>query len=92
MVEKFESMRRAENRTKPGLVLEALRVYLAFAGRFPEVEPSKFELAAIRRGRAALARNEYVTFDGLVHELAARRNQTRAKKPAKASHKTQRPH
>ena len=91
MIERFEKVRRAENRTKSGLVLKALQMYLAFAGRFPEVEPSKLELAAIRRGHAAFARG-HVTFGELEHELAARRNQTRAKKPAKASLKRQRPH
>jgi predicted transcriptional regulator len=92
MIERFEKVRRAENRTKSGLVLKALQMYLAFAGRFPEVEPSKLELAAIRRGRAAFARGEQVTFGELEQELAARRSQTRAKKPAKASLKRQRPH
>jgi len=92
IVERFEKVRRAENRTKSGLVLKAIQMYLAFAGRFPEVEPSRLELAAIRRGRAAFARGEHVTFGELEHELAARRHQTRAKKPAKASLKRQRPH
>ena len=67
MVDEFEKVRKAENRTRSELVREALRTY--FSQRFPEVTATKSELAAIRRGRAQIRRGDYVTLDQLAHVL-----------------------
>ena len=85
MIKQFERVRRAESRTRSELVREALRYYFSMVLRFPAVKPSKAELAAIRRGREAFARGEYVTLDELKNDLESRRNKTRAKEPAKNS-------
>ena len=79
MVEEFEKVRKIENRTKSELVREALRQYFYFSSRFPVVNASKAELAAIKRGRAAFARGEYVTLDELLHDVEPGRNKARAK-------------
>jgi len=57
MVKQFETVRRAENRTRSELVREALRSY--FESRYPAALPSGVEMAAIRRGRAAFERGDY---------------------------------
>lgn len=67
MIEEVEKVRRAEHRTRSELVREALRTY--FASRFPEVSVSPADLRAIRRGRMAIRRGEYVTLDQLLHAL-----------------------
>jgi len=59
MVEEFERVRKVESRTRSELVREALRAY--FASRYPVVTPTKAELAAIRRGRAAFVRGDFVS-------------------------------
>ena len=87
MVEEFEKVRKAENRTRSELVREALRTYFSLQSHFPVVTPSKAELKAIQRGRAAFARGEYVLLNKLVHDLESSRNQTGAKRPRKASRK-----
>jgi len=68
MVEEFEKVRKTENRTKSELVREALRHY--FARRIPVVSASDEELAAIRRGRAAIKKGQFVTLAQLLHDLA----------------------
>ena len=83
MLRQFERVRRAENRTRSELVREALRAY--FSSRFPEITPSQAALAAIRRGRAEIQRGEYVTFEGLLHNLAAANRKARAKETPKNS-------
>ncbi|MBM3748653.1 MAG: ribbon-helix-helix protein, CopG family [Acidobacteria bacterium] len=57
----------AENRTRSELVREALQTY--FNLRYPVVEASKAELAAIRRGRAEIRRGQYLTLEQLTDEL-----------------------
>jgi len=49
MVRQFEAVRKAESRTRSELVREALRAY--FESRYPTVQPTKAELAALRRTR-----------------------------------------
>lgn len=83
MVKEFERVRKAESRTRSELVREALRYYFAMVLRFPAVEATKAELRAIRRGREAFARGEYVTLEELKNDLESRRNKTGAKRPAK---------
>ena len=56
------------NRTKSWLVGEALRHY--FARRIPVVSASDEELAAIRRGRAAIKKGQFVTLEQVLHDLA----------------------
>ncbi len=68
----------AEKRTRSDLVREALHTY--FSLRYPVVEASKAELAAIRRGRAEIRRGRYVTLEQLVHELGAPNSRAGAKK------------
>jgi predicted transcriptional regulator len=67
------------------LLREAWRQY--FDSRYGTYTPTKAELAAIKRGRAAIARGEFVTLSQLHHELDAARHQPSKKgtrKTAKA--------
>lgn len=76
MIEQVERVRKAEHRTRSELIREALRTY--FSNRFPVVSASPTELRAIRRGRMAIKRGEYVTLDQLLHALGpARRSPSR---------------
>jgi predicted transcriptional regulator len=63
MLDELERVRKEEHRTRSELMREALRVY--FSSRIPEDTPAAAELRAIRRGRAAIARGDYVTLDFL---------------------------
>ena len=69
MAKLVEQTMKFEHRTRSELVREALGAY--FNTRFPVVEASQAELAAIRRGRAEIKRGQYVTLKELVHDLAA---------------------
>lgn len=53
--------------------------------RYPPYTPTKAEAAAIRTGRAAYRRGEYVTLDQLHAELDVARRQPRKKATPKAS-------
>ncbi len=64
MAEQVEKTMQAENRTRSELVREALRTYIAIR-QFPEEAATPAELRAIRRGRAAYERGDYVTLDEL---------------------------
>lgn len=79
MVKELERVRKAEHRTRSELVREALRTY--FYGRFPVVEASPAELAAIRRGRSQIRRGQSVDLDQLLHDLARRSRKAGAKVP-----------
>lgn len=81
MVKEFEKVRRAENRTRSELVREALRHYIE--QRFPLVEPTKFELAAVRRGRAAFRRGDYISLEQLLHDLESTSHRARTKRSQK---------
>ena len=83
MLQEFEKVRKAEDRTRSELVREALRRY--FESRYPEVKPTKAELAAIRRGRAEIKRGEYVTLEELLDDLAAANRKAGAKRDQKNS-------
>jgi predicted transcriptional regulator len=67
MLEELERVRKQEHRTRSELMREALRNY--FSGRIRDAEPTKAELLAIRRGRAAIARGDYVSLDEIRDEL-----------------------
>src|SRR5579864_7656342 len=85
MIREFERVRQAESRTRSELVREALRHY--FQSRYPMAEPTKAELAAIRRGRAAFARGDSIPLGQLLDEMATGSHRSRAKRPAKAAGK-----
>ena len=81
MAEQVEKTMQAENRTRSELVREALRTYIAIR-QFPEETPTPAELRAIRRGRAAYERGDYVTLDELHRRekaVAGRPRRARAK-------------
>jgi len=77
MLDELERVRREEHRTRSELMREALRVY--FSSRIPERAPTAAELRAIRRGRAAFARGDYVALDQLRHELGTAACRSRKK-------------
>jgi metal-responsive CopG/Arc/MetJ family transcriptional regulator len=85
MVRQFEQVRRAESRTRSELVREALRAY--FERRYPAVQPTKAELAALRRGRAAFRRGNVVSLTQFLHELEPSTYRSRTKRLPKASTK-----
>ena len=77
MLEELERVRRREHRTKSELMREALRTY--FSSRIPEVTPTQAELRAIRRGRAAIARGDYVNLDDIRDDVGAAPRRSRKK-------------
>jgi metal-responsive CopG/Arc/MetJ family transcriptional regulator len=83
MAKQMEKVQKEEHRTRSELLREAWRQY--FESRYGTYTPTKSEAAAIRRGRAAFKRGEYVTLDQLRHELDTTRNQARTKRPRKTS-------
>jgi len=85
MVKEFERVRKAESRTRSELVREALRAY--FASRYPVVSASKAELAAIRRGRAAYARGDFMSLNELLHDLEPASHRPSRKRSPKAAAK-----
>jgi len=83
MVKQMEKVQKQEHRTRSELLREAWRQY--FESRYAVYAPTKTELAAIRKGRAAFRRGEFVPLSQLHHELDATRNQARKKSSRKAS-------
>ncbi len=83
MVKQMERVQKQEHRTRSELLREAWRHY--FETRYPIYQPTKAELAAIRRGRAAFKRGDYVTLQQLHDELDTARHQARKKSPRKTS-------
>jgi Arc/MetJ-type ribon-helix-helix transcriptional regulator len=67
LVRQFEEVRKKESRTRSELVREALRAY--FESRYPAAEPTKAELAALRRGRAAFRRGDAVPLKAFLHDV-----------------------
>ena len=84
MVKQMEKVQQEENRTRSELLREAWRQY--FESRYGFYTPTKAEAAAIRRGRAAIKRGEFVTLQQLFHEL----DHPRRKAPPKSSRKSSR--
>jgi predicted transcriptional regulator len=89
MLTRFETVRKAESRTRSELVREALRAY--FEARYPAVQPSDEELTAIRRGRAAFRRGDYAPLKEILDELEPAGHRTRAKTTTKAARRRSRP-
>jgi predicted transcriptional regulator len=83
MAKQMGKVQKEEHRTRSELVREAWRQY--FESRYGTYTPTKAEAAAIRKGRAAFKRGEYVTLNQLHNELDAARIQTRAKRSRKVS-------
>lgn len=67
MVKQMERVQKEENRTRSELLREAWRQY--FESRYGAYTPTKSELAAIRKGRAAIKRGEFVTLEQLLNDL-----------------------
>jgi len=87
IAEEFERVRKTERRTSAGLAREAVTSYLSFLRQFPEMPPTPGELRAIRQGRKAYARGEYIHLDELLQKMGPGRNQTRRKKPKQVTRK-----
>ena len=83
MAKQMEKVQKQEHRTRSELLREAWRQY--FESRYAVDTPTKTELAAIRKGRSAFKRGEFVPLSRLRHELDAASNQTRKKGARKAS-------
>jgi Arc/MetJ-type ribon-helix-helix transcriptional regulator len=84
MLRDVERVRKTERRTRSELVREALRLYFnpelaARIARLPVYTPTAAERRAIEKGRAEIARGEYVTVDELFQDLDRRRGKARAK-------------
>ena len=77
MLEELERVRRHEHRTRSELMREALRSY--FSNRIPEQAPTTDELRAIRRGRAAIARGDFVTLNQLRDDVGTAPRRARDK-------------
>ena len=77
MLKELELVRKQEHRTRSELMREALRSY--FSKRIPEEVPTTAELRAIRRGRAAIARGDFVTLDELRDEVGTAPRRARKK-------------
>jgi len=83
MARQMEAVQKQENRTRSELLREAWRQY--FERRYTVYAPTRAEAAAIGKGRAEIARGEFVTLDQLHDELDAARRQGGKKKPRKVS-------
>ena len=77
MLKELERVRKQEHRNRSELMREALRSY--FSGRIPEAVPTTAELRAIRRGRAAIARGDFMTLDELRDEMGTAPRRSRKK-------------
>lgn len=83
LLREFEAVRKAESRTRSELVREALRAY--FESRYPVAQPTKAELAALRRGRAAFRRGDSVSLDEFLHGVESPARRSRTKRLSKAA-------
>ena len=70
--------------TRSALVEDALRWYLRIR-KLPYEQVTPEEIAAIERGRAEIARGEFVTFEEIKRDLAADLLEERTKKSEKVS-------
>lgn len=83
MAKQIERVQKEENRTRSELLREAWRQY--FESRYPPYRASKTELTAIRKGRAEIARGNYVTLEKLLHDLDTPGSGASRKKSGKSS-------
>ena len=63
MLRDLDRIRKAEQRSRSELLREAFRRY--FVARVGEVTPTRAELRALEKGRAAMKRGDYLTLDQL---------------------------
>lgn len=85
LVRQFEVVRKKESRTRSELVREALRAY--FDARYPAVQPTKAELAVLRRGRAAFQRGDAVSLTKFLRNVESSSHRTRTKRVSKPAAK-----
>jgi metal-responsive CopG/Arc/MetJ family transcriptional regulator len=83
MAKQMEQVQKQEHRTRSELLREAWRHY--FESRYPAYKPTRAEAAAIRKGRAAFKRGDYVPLRQLHNELDTARHQARKERPRKTS-------
>jgi predicted transcriptional regulator len=84
MAKQMERVQKEEHRTRSELLREAWRQY--FESRYGIYTPSKAELAAIRKGRAAIKRGEFVTLQQLLNDLDNPHRKAGPKGAHKSSH------
>jgi metal-responsive CopG/Arc/MetJ family transcriptional regulator len=82
MLDAADKQAALELRDRSELMREALRHYLT---RIPEDDATPEEIEAIKRGRAEIARGDYVTLDQLIHDLGTDRRAKRAKRTRTAT-------
>ena len=82
LARQIEEVRKKESRTRSELIREALRVYVN--SRYPAVQPTKAELAALRRGRAAFRRGDAVPLKAFLHDVESIGHQSGTKRIQKA--------
>ena len=82
IVRRVNRAARRQKRSPSDVAAEALQWYF-LVSEIPEETPTPAELRAIRRGRAAFRRGDYITLDELRREVAVDRPPRRAR--AKAS-------
>jgi len=85
MLRQFEEVRKRESRTRSELVREALRAY--FEQRYPTVQPTGAELAALRRGRTAVRRGDSLSLAKFLDGLESSDRRARAKRVSKVPNK-----
>lgn len=83
MAEQMNQAQKTENRTRSELLHEAWREY--FESHYGSYAPAKAELAAIRRGRAEIARGEYRTLEEILGDLDSSRRKRSRKTTRKGS-------
>ncbi|HEY3744472.1 MAG TPA: ribbon-helix-helix protein, CopG family [Bryobacteraceae bacterium] len=83
MAKQMEHVQKTENRTRSELLREAWRQY--FESRYPSRPATNTEAAAIRKGRAAFKKGEYITLNQLHDELDTARHTARKKSARKTS-------
>lgn len=91
MRKQMEKVRAVEHRTTSELIREAWRTYFAMR-HGPTYTPTRRELRAIERGRAAFRRGDFVTLDQLNAYLDRQRHGPSAKKsPARTKARSRTP-
>jgi Arc/MetJ-type ribon-helix-helix transcriptional regulator len=76
MVKQADRQGRIEMRNRSEMMREALRYYLT---RIPTDTATPAELRAFRRGKAEIARGDFVTLTNLVHDMDRHPHQDRPK-------------
>ena len=86
-VRQIEAVRKAENRTRSGVIQEALRRY-SFGAEIPAVtqgeEATASERRAIARGHAAIERGEFISLDEVIRQSNAMDRKPRKARSSRA--------